>query len=121
MSQNVDGARTIIEQHFRDYRLSDQEAQSISASLMQSEEEAINFLLTHHYEVKKSPRRRGVESGLTMGVSYVVGGICPLLPYFWVPKVLHALIISSALMAVILFAFGWFKTSLLTGFGGMAM
>ena len=118
MSQNVERARTIIEQQFKDYGLSDEEARTISGSLMQSKDEAMNFLLKHHYEVTKTSIRRGIHSGLTMGGSYLLGGILPLIPYFIVTRVIYALIASSALMAVVLFTFGWLKTSMITGFAG---
>ena len=50
-----------------------------------------------------------VRSGTTIGISYLVGGIVPLLPYFLPFAVGTALLISAALTLATLFAFGWIR------------
>ncbi|KAJ6442677.1 vacuolar iron transporter family protein [Purpureocillium lavendulum] len=48
-------------------------------------------------------------SGVTMGLSYFVGGLVPMLPYFAMDRVSDALLVSVAVTVVILLAFGYVK------------
>ncbi|KAG5930732.1 hypothetical protein E4U53_002148 [Claviceps sorghi] len=52
---------------------------------------------------------RAWVSGLTMGVSYFLGGLIPMIPYFVVENVARALIVSVAITVVVLLAFGYGK------------
>jgi vacuolar iron transporter family protein len=49
-----------------------------------------------------------VKSGVVMGVFYLVGGIFPLMPYFFLP-VMDAILPSILITGVILFVLGWSK------------
>ncbi|KAM4058765.1 VIT family protein [Hirsutella rhossiliensis] len=51
-------------------------------------------------------------SGLTMGLSYLLGGLIPMVPYFLMPRVLDALVVSVAVTVVTLLAFGYAKNYL---------
>lgn len=51
-------------------------------------------------------------SGLTMGLSYLVGGLVPMVPYFVLPRVVDALAVSVAVTVVVLLAFGYAKNYL---------
>lgn len=51
-------------------------------------------------------------SGLTMGLSYLLGGLIPMVPYFLMPHVLDALVVSIAVTVVILLVFGYAKNYL---------
>ena len=62
-------------------------------------------------------------SAFTIGMSYFLGGLCPLLPYFFVDSVNTGLIWSSGLTLLILLMFGVAKTHFsgaAGGFGGYA-
>ncbi|GJN79756.1 hypothetical protein PLIIFM63780_003275 [Purpureocillium lilacinum] len=48
-------------------------------------------------------------SGVTMGLSYFVGGLVPMLPYFAMDRVSDALLVSVAVTFVILLVFGYAK------------
>ncbi|OAA40644.1 hypothetical protein NOR_05732 [Metarhizium rileyi] len=53
--------------------------------------------------------RRAWISGLTMGTSYFVGGLVPMLPYFLWRSIRDALAVSVLVTVVILLAFGYAK------------
>lgn len=53
-------------------------------------------------------------SAATMGISYFIGGLIPMIPYFAVSKVVHALYISIGISVVILLLFGYVK-AIVTG------
>ena len=64
---------------------------------------------------KPDPSRAWISAGV-MGMSYFLGGIIPMIPYFAVKNVNTALIASICITVVILIVFGYSK-ALLTGTG----
>ncbi|RDA93252.1 hypothetical protein CP533_6488 [Ophiocordyceps camponoti-saundersi (nom. inval.)] len=48
-------------------------------------------------------------AGLTMGTSYFVGGLIPMLPYFFAARVRDALLLSVVVTVLTLLAFGYVK------------
>lgn len=58
-------------------------------------------------------------SAFTIGMSYFLGGLCPLLPYFFVSSVNTGLIWSSGLTLLILLLFGVAKTHFSGAAGGV--
>ncbi len=57
-------------------------------------------------------------SALTIGLSYFLGGLIPLLPYIFVTSATTGLIISTIVTAIILVIFGVFKTHFTGASGG---
>jgi vacuolar iron transporter family protein len=64
---------------------------------------------------KPDPSRAWISAGV-MGLSYFLGGIIPMIPYFAVKNVNTALFISIGITIVILVVFGYSK-ALITGTG----
>jgi VIT1/CCC1 family predicted Fe2+/Mn2+ transporter len=58
---------------------------------------------------KPDPKRAG-RSAFNIGASYVVGGLVPLSPYFFVHNALDALKISVFITLICLYVFGYFKS-----------
>ena len=56
------------------------------------------------------PRSRLYVSALTIGLSYFIGGLIPLIPYMAKSSPTEGLIISCVVTGVVLFLFGGFKT-----------
>jgi predicted membrane protein (TIGR00267 family) len=50
--------------------------------------------------------------GLVMSVSYTLGGVIPMLPYFFFAQINHALFASIAITIVILLIFGYAKAAI---------
>ena len=50
-----------------------------------------------------------MKSALTIGLSYVVGGLVPLVPYMTTENALKGLAVSAAVTLIALFAFGAVK------------
>ncbi|KAG6005217.1 hypothetical protein E4U21_000346 [Claviceps maximensis] len=59
--------------------------------------------------VEEPSVHRAWVSGLTMGVSYFLGGLIPMIPYFVMADVARALVLSVAVTVVVLLAFGYGK------------
>jgi len=49
-------------------------------------------------------------SAVAMGLSYFIGGLIPMIPYFATPEVDKALFASIGITVVVLLAFGFVKT-----------
>jgi vacuolar iron transporter family protein len=67
----------------------------------------ISFLLTSFIE--DIPTRRLYISAFTIGMGYLLGGLIPLLPYFFIPVAHVALMWSCVLTGMVLLIFGAIK------------
>jgi VIT1/CCC1 family predicted Fe2+/Mn2+ transporter len=61
-------------------------------------------------QVEEVPTSRLYISALTIGLSYFLGGLIPLLPYLFATSAEQGLIISCIVTGVVLLLFGAFKT-----------
>ncbi|CAG8958881.1 hypothetical protein HYFRA_00012878 [Hymenoscyphus fraxineus] len=82
----------------------------------------VKFLMGFKYGLSKPDESRALKSAGTIGLSYLIGGGLPLLPYACVApdQVFKALIISVGIMVLALFAFGYSKTCVFLGWKGGA-
>lgn len=67
------------------------------------------FLLKFGEGEEEVPNSRLIISALTIGFSYAIGGIIPLLPYFFTKDILTALYISVLITGITLIVFGVVK------------
>jgi len=77
------------------------------------------FLMKFGQGMEEVPTRRLYISAFTIGMGYFVGGLIPLLPYFFIASAQVALIYSSVVTCVILLIFGAVKARV-TGAGAGA-
>jgi VIT1/CCC1 family predicted Fe2+/Mn2+ transporter len=56
-----------------------------------------------------------LTSAFTIALGYFLGGLIPLIPYFFVSSVVTGLWISSVVMGIALFVFGYGKTAAVIG------
>ncbi|KZV93917.1 DUF125-domain-containing protein [Exidia glandulosa HHB12029] len=76
------------------------------------------FLLKFGEGLEEVPTRRLYTSAFTIGMGYLLGGLIPLLPYFFTPKASVGLLYSCLLTAFVLLIFGAVKTHVTGGTGG---
>ncbi len=69
----------------------------------------LQFMMREELGLEEPHPGRALRSSLTIGGSYIAGGILPLLPYFWPINIEHALLLSAAITLVALGIFGWVK------------
>ncbi len=72
----------------------------------------VNFMMKYELGLEKPDPRRATKSALNIGLSYVVGGLVPLSPYFFINSPTEALKISAIVTLLCLFVFGYFKSKL---------
>ncbi len=72
----------------------------------------VDFMMKYELGLDKPDPNRARKSAFNIGASYVVGGLIPLSPYFFLGNGIDALKISAAITLVCLFVFGYFKSKI---------
>ena len=70
----------------------------------------VDFMMRYELGLEKPEANRASRSAVTIGISYIVGGVIPLSPYFFIRDSQMALYYSCAITMVCLFVFGYFKS-----------
>ena len=72
----------------------------------------VDFMMKYELGLEKPDPNRARKSALTIGVSYIIGGIIPLSPYIFIHDTVQALYYSCGITLIALFIFGYFKSKL---------
>ena len=78
-------------------------------AITQDHEKWLNFMMKYELGLEVPDPKRARNSSMTIGISYIVGGLIPLSPYFFISTPSHALWVSVLATLVALFIFGWIK------------
>jgi vacuolar iron transporter family protein len=70
----------------------------------------VDFMMKYELGLNKPDPKRATKSALNIGLSYIVGGLVPLSPYFFVNSPVDGLKISAGVTLLCLFIFGFFKS-----------
>jgi VIT1/CCC1 family predicted Fe2+/Mn2+ transporter len=70
----------------------------------------VDFMMKYELGLDKPDPKRATKSAMNIGLSYVVGGLVPLSPYFFTDTPVQALKISVLITLICLFIFGYFKS-----------
>jgi VIT1/CCC1 family predicted Fe2+/Mn2+ transporter len=70
----------------------------------------VEFMMKYELGLDKPDPKRATKSALNIGISYIVGGVIPLSPYFFITNSIDALKYSIATTLICLFIFGFFKS-----------
>ncbi len=98
---------------FAGYGLSDQEIAPILNKLTQNPDTWVDFMMRYELNLEEPDKHRVYKSALTIAVSYLLGGIVPLLPYMFTNSPRAALLDSALLTLAALFVFGYGKARLI--------
>lgn len=88
---------------------------SFIKDLQNSPELMLDFIIRYGRELEEPAENRQVMSAMTIGGGYLLGGLIPLLPYFFVSEVGVGLTYSIIVMTITLFIFGYFKAQMSMG------
>jgi len=72
----------------------------------------VDFMMKYELGLDKPDPQRARKSAFNIGMSYIVGGLIPLSPYFFVGDAITGLRISAAITLCCLFVFGYFKSKM---------
>lgn len=70
----------------------------------------VNFMMDFELQLPEPDTSAAWVSALTMGLSYFVGGLIPMIPYFLMQSAQNALFASVGITVIILLVFGYIKT-----------
>ncbi|KAK3689268.1 VIT family-domain-containing protein [Podospora appendiculata] len=91
------------------YGVSREAATPMVRELCADKKRWVSFMMDFELRLPEPDVSRAWVSALTMGLSYFIGGLVPMLPYFVMQTAMHALAVSVAITAVILVVFGFMK------------
>jgi vacuolar iron transporter family protein len=91
------------------YGLTREESTPIVESLAQRPKDFADFMMRFELGLEKPRPRRALQSGMTIGGAYVVGGLIPLAPYIAMSEAHDALRWSAGITIAALFVFGYVK------------
>jgi vacuolar iron transporter family protein len=94
---------------FRSYGLTRAHIAPIVAAMQGNPEAWVDFMMRFELGLEKPASGRALFSSTTIGMSYVLGGLIPLLPYFTIANLRPALLWSIGVTIAALFIFGYFK------------
>jgi VIT1/CCC1 family predicted Fe2+/Mn2+ transporter len=94
---------------FRAYGLADDIVAPIVAAIRSDKQRWIDFMMKFELGLDPPDPKRASRSALTIAVSYIVGGLIPLSPYFLLGSVRTGLLASVGVTLAALLAFGYVK------------
>ena len=99
-----------IKEIFKEYGLSDKAQNLIVDELTLDKDKWVHFMMKYESGLEAPGANRANKIALTIGSSYIVGGIIPLIPYFLTSTHLEGLTILAGITIICLFVFGYFKS-----------
>lgn len=99
-----------VKEIFAKIGLSAETQQNIVEEMAKDKEKWVGFMMKYELGLDKPDPKRARKSALNIGLSYIVGGLIPLSPYFFTPDPHTGLKWSCVLTVICLFIFGFFKS-----------
>ena len=108
-----------VKEFFASLGLSEELQEKAVEEMTKDKDQWVDFMMKYELGLDKPDPRRARKSAFNIGFSYVIGGLIPLTPYFFVSTGYTGLKISAAITIVFLFIFGYFKSKI-TGVNALA-
>lgn len=99
-----------VREFFGNLGLSEEVQHKAAEEIAKDKKKWVDFMMKYELGLDKPDPRRATKSALNIGLSYVVGGLVPLSPYFFIDTPVQALKISALITLICLFIFGFFKS-----------
>ncbi|MFZ4058518.1 MAG: VIT1/CCC1 transporter family protein [Ferruginibacter sp.] len=97
---------------FANIGLSEDLQNKATEEIAQDTDRWVDFMMKYELGLEKPDPKRATKSAVNIGLSYIVGGIIPLSPYFFISNATEALKISVVATLICLFVFGYFKSKI---------
>jgi VIT1/CCC1 family predicted Fe2+/Mn2+ transporter len=94
---------------FREYGLEEEQIKSITATMKKNPDQWVDFMMKFELGLEKPEPTRARNSAITIAISYIVGGLIPLLPYMLISHPASALQVSVIVTLIALLIFGYVK------------
>jgi VIT1/CCC1 family predicted Fe2+/Mn2+ transporter len=97
---------------FASLGLSQQIQEQAVEEVIKDKKKWVDLMMKYELGLDKPDPKRARKSAFNIGFSYIVGGLIPLSPYFFVSSGIEGLKISAVITLACLFSFGYFKSRL---------
>lgn len=104
--------REEVKDFFANLGLSEEVQEQAVVEMTKDKEKWVDFMMKYELGLDKPDHKRARKSAFNIGLSYVVGGIIPLTPYFFMASAINGLKISAIITLICLFVFGYFKSKI---------
>ena len=98
-----------VEQVLLAYGLEKKQSRLVAEALSKRPEAWIDFMMRFELGLEKPDPKRALRSALTIGISYIIGGLIPLAPYMLISNAGTALLFSVIFTLMALLIFGYVK------------
>jgi len=98
-----------VEQVLLAYGLEKEQSKLVAEALSKRPEAWIDFMMRFELGLEKPDPKRALRSALTIGLSYIIGGLIPLAPYMIISNAGSALLFSVIFTILALLIFGYVK------------
>jgi VIT1/CCC1 family predicted Fe2+/Mn2+ transporter len=98
-----------VREIFADMGLSEETQHQIVEEMAKDKAKWVDFMMRYELGLEQPDAKRAAKSAMNIGLSYVVGGLVPLSPYFFTSMPLDGLKLSAIITVACLFVFGFFK------------
>jgi vacuolar iron transporter family protein len=98
-----------VEGILREYGASEPSAKAVTADLRADQTKWVDFMMRFELGLEAPDPKRARASAFNIGLSYIVGGLIPLLPYMVMHSNREALEVSVVITLIALFIFGFIK------------
>ncbi|CAG8680957.1 14333_t:CDS:2, partial [Funneliformis mosseae] len=93
------------------YGLDEETVAPIIEKLKDNPEKFVDFMMKFELNLERPDPSRSLKSAFTIGISYFIGGLVPLIPYFFMEDTTLALLVSSVITIFCLIVFGFVKAA----------
>jgi predicted membrane protein (TIGR00267 family) len=101
-----------VRDFFENIGLSEELQIKATEEISKDKKQWVDFMMKFELGLDKPDPKRATKSALNIGISYAVGGIIPLSPYFFIEDSREALKFSVVATLICLFVFGYFKSKI---------
>lgn len=101
-----------VKEVFAEFGLSEALQQQIADELAKDKKQWVEFMMRYELGLEEPDANRATKSAVTIGISYIIGGVIPLSPYIFIERAQQALYYSCGLTLICLFIFGYFKSKM---------
>lgn len=99
-----------VKEVFAEYGLNPEHQEIIARELAKDKTKWVDFMMKFELGLEKPHEQRARNSALTIGISYIIGGLLPLVAYVFTDNPIDGLKLSLLLTTISLFTFGYFKS-----------
>ncbi len=101
-----------VKEFFQKIGLSEELQTKATEEIAQDKKQWVDFMMKFELGLDAPDPKRATKSALNIGISYAIGGIIPLSPYFFIDDSREALKFSAIATLLCLFIFGYFKSKI---------